>query len=183
MATDRRCNAYAMGAPVIRRGVASLAVVALLSLLAACGSGSVAQDAKNAASTATVAAKEKLAAATTTTTTETRTQPAHTVTQPAKTVTEPARTQTVTRTETTTVHSNTTTVKESPTTTSGKESSGGIPSWGWALIGAGAVLLVVAIFMIGRARGARAPDATGPPGSSEQPDSAMPPRGPPEDPI
>jgi predicted membrane-bound mannosyltransferase len=167
----------------MRRGVASLAVVALLSLLAACGSGSVAQDAKNAASTATGAAKEKLAAATTTTATATSTQPAETVTQPGNTVTQPARTQTITRTETTTVHSNTTTVKESPTTTSGKESGGGIPSWGWALIGAGAVLLVVAIFMIGRSRGTRARDATAPPGPSDRPDSAMPPRGPPEDPI
>jgi hypothetical protein len=157
--------------------------LAVLSLLAACGSGSVAQKAENAASTATGAAKEKLVAATTTTTTET-------VTQPAETVTQPARTQTVTRTETTTVpgnttsiQSNTTSVKVSPTTTSGKQSSGGIPSWGWMLIGAGAALLLVAIFMIGRARGARARDAAGATAPSRPPDSAMPPRGPPEDPI
>jgi cobalamin biosynthesis Mg chelatase CobN len=172
-----------MGPPVVQRGVAWLAVVALLSVLAACGSGSLAQDAKNAASTATGAAKEQLAAATTTTTTATSTRPADTVTQSAKTVTQPARTQTITRTETTTVHSNTTTVKVSPATTTGKESSGGIPSWGWALIGAGAVLLVVAIFMIGRSRGSRARDETGPPGPSRPPDSSRPPRGPPEDPI
>ena len=171
-----------MDASVVRRGAAALALVALLALLTACGSGSVAQDAKNAVSTATGAAKEQLAAATTTTTTETVTRPAETVTQPTKTVTKPARTQTVTRTETTTVHSNTTTVKE-PTTTSGKESSGGIPGWGWALIGAGAVLLVVAIFMIGRSRGARTPEATTTADPNRPPDSAMPPRGPPEDPI
>ena len=42
------------------------------------------------------------------------------------------------------------------------ESSGGIPAWAWVLIGAGAVLLVVAIFMIGRSRGTRARDATDP---------------------
>jgi D-alanyl-D-alanine carboxypeptidase len=164
-----------------RRVAASLGLFALLSLLAACGSGSVAQDAKKAVSTATGAAKEQLAAATITTTTETVTQPAKTVTEPTKTVTKPARTQTVTRTETTTVHSNTTTVKE-PTTTSGNKSSG-IPGWGWALIGAGAVLLVVAIFMIGRSRGAQAREATSATDPSRPPDSAMPPRGPPEDPI
>ncbi|HEV7173974.1 MAG TPA: hypothetical protein VGN29_00705 [Solirubrobacteraceae bacterium] len=171
-----------MDASMVRRGAASLGLIALLSLLAACGSGSVAQDAKKAVSTATGAAKEQLAAATTTTTTETVTQPAETVTQPTKTITKPARTQTVTRTETTTVHSNTTTVKE-PTTTSGNQSSGGIPAWGWALIGAGAVLLIVAIFMIGRSRGARARETTTAADPSRPSDSAMPPRGPPEDPI
>ena len=170
-----------MRAPVVRRGAASLGLAALVSLLAACGSGSVAQDAKKAVSTATGAAKEQLVAATTTTTTETVTQPAETVTKPTKTVTKPARTQTVTRTETTTVHSNTTTVKEP--TTSGNQSSGGIPSWAWALIGAGAVLLVVAIFMIGRSRGARAREAPTAADPSRPPDSALPPRGPPEDPI
>jgi hypothetical protein len=170
-----------MGAPVVHRGVAALIVAALLSLLAACGSGSVAQDAKNVVSTATGATNEKLVAATTTTTTETVTQPAETVTQPAKTVTEPARTQTVTRTKTATVQSNTT---ATPTTaTNAKQSSGGIPSWGWVLIGAGAVLLIVAIFMIGHSRGARARDTAGTPAPSRPPDSAVPPRGPPEDPI
>ncbi|MGZ4180967.1 MAG: hypothetical protein ACXVUL_09850 [Solirubrobacteraceae bacterium] len=172
-----------MHAVARRAGVAS-AIIAVLALLAACGSGSVAQKAENVASTATGAVKGKLAAATTTTTTET-------VTQPAETVTEPARTRTVTRTETTTVpgkttsiQSNTTSVQVSPTTaTSGKQSSGGIPSWGWVLIGAGAALLVVAIFMIGRARGAPAREARGEAGPSRPPDSAMPPRGPPEDPI
>jgi hypothetical protein len=45
------------------------------------------------------------------------------------------------------------------------------------------VLLVVAIFMIGRSRGARAREATTAADPSRPPDSAMPPRGPPEDPI
>ena len=125
-----------------------------------------------------------LVAATTTPTTETVTQPAETVTQPAKTVTQPARTQTVTRTKTATVPGNTTSVQTSPTTaTNGKQSNGGIPSWGWVLIGAGAVLLVLAIFMIGRSRGARARDTTGAADPDRPPDSAMPPRGPPQDPI
>jgi len=121
-----------------------------------------------------------LTAATSTTTTETVTQPAQTVTRPAKTVTEPAQTQTVTRTETTTIQ-RTSTVQTTPTTAT--KSSGGIPSWGWALIGAGAVLLVVAIFMIGRTRGARSRDTTAAGAPSRPPDSELPPRGPPEDPI
>jgi cobalamin biosynthesis Mg chelatase CobN len=146
-----------------------LGLIAVLSALGACGSDQV---------------KEKLVAATTTT--ETRT-----VTEPARTVTTPARTETVTKTKTTTapgrtttVQSNTTTVEIKPTTTtSGKQSSGGIPAWGWVLIGAGAVLLVVAIFMIGRTRGARARDANGARDPSRPPQSAIPPRGPPDDPI
>jgi hypothetical protein len=121
-----------------------------------------------------------LTAATSTTTTETVTQPAQTVTRPAKTVTEPAQTQTVTRTETTTIQ-RTSTVQSTPTTAT--KSSGGIPSWGWALIGAGAVLLVVAIFMIGRSRGAQAREAPTTADPSRPPESALPPRGPPEDPI
>jgi hypothetical protein len=50
------------------------------------------------------------------------------------------------------------------------------------LIGAGAVLLAVAIFMIGRTHGQRRRDVQPSPGSaSYQPPT--PPRGPPEDPI
>jgi hypothetical protein len=141
----------------------------MLLALGACGSNQV---------------KEKLVAATTTT--ETRT-----VTEPARTVTTPARTETVTKTKTTTapgrtttLQSNTTTVEVKPTsTTSGTQSSGGIPGWAWVLIGAGAVLLVVAIFMIGRTRGAQARDADGARDPSRPSDSAMRPGGPPEDPI
>jgi hypothetical protein len=60
------------------------------------------------------------------------------------------------------------------------------------LIGAGAVLLVVAIFMIGRSHGQRHRD-TGPGGRATEPvrpgpgsgwdQPTAPPRGPPEDPI
>ncbi len=153
---------------VARRAAVGLGVAGVLLALGACGSGQV---------------KEKLVANTTTTKTQT-------VTEPARTVTAPGRTETVTKTETatapgrtTTIQSNTTTVKVTPTTASAEESSGGLPAWAWVLIGAGAVLLVVAIFMIGRSRGTRARDATAPPGSTGPPDSAMPPRGPPEDPI
>jgi len=139
-------------------------VIVALSLLCACGSEQV---------------KATLAADTTTTETKT-------VTEPARTVTTPARTETRTVTEpgrTTTIHSNTTTVAVTPTTsTSGGGSSGGIPSWAWVLIGAGAVLLVVAVFMIGRSHGERRHDVRPDPGSgSDQPPA--PPRGPPQDPI
>lgn len=152
-------------------------MIVALSLVVACGSDQ---------------AKEKLALAADTTTTET-------VTEPARTVTAPARTETVTKTETktapgrtTTIQSNTTTVKVNPTTsTNGGESSGGIPSWAWVLIGAGAVVLVVAIFMLGRTHGARSRDATGAPPAPGGPydprtgpyDPRTPPSGPPEDPI
>jgi hypothetical protein len=154
---------------VARRAAVGFAVAGVLLAIGACGSSQV---------------KEKLVADTTTTETQT-------VTEPARTVTTPARTETVTKTKTTTapgrtttIQSNTTTVKVSPTTTaSAKPSSGGIPAWAWVLIGAGAVLLVVAIFMIGRSRGARAPDTTGPTTPTGPSGSAMPPRGPPEDPI
>jgi hypothetical protein len=140
-----------------------LAVIALLVLLGACGSNQV---------------TGKLVADTTTT--ETRT-----VTEPARTVTEPARTETRTVTEpgrTTTIESHTTTVAVKPTTSTSGKSSSGIPGWGWVLIGAGAVLLVVAIFMIGRRHGERGRDPQPYPRSvPDQPPA--PPRGPPEDPI
>ena len=147
-----------------------MGLIVVLSLVAACGSNQ---------------AKEKLALAADTTTTET-------VTEPVRTVTAPTRTQTVTKTETTTapgktttIQSNTTSVKVNPTTsTNGGGSSGGIPSWAWVLIGAGAVVLVVAIFMLGRTHGARARDATGaPPAPGDPYDPRTPRSGPPEDPI
>jgi hypothetical protein len=145
-------------------------VILVLSLVYACGSNQ---------------ANDKVALAADTTTTETKT-----VTEPARTVTTPTRTETVTKTKTTTapgatatIHSNTTTVEVKPTTSpSGGGSSGGIPAWGWVLIGAGAVLLVVAIFMIGRTHGERRRDVGPAPGSyPDQP--PPPPRGPPEDRI
>jgi hypothetical protein len=152
-----------MRTPVVR---SFLAAMALLTLLGACGS---------------TQATKKLTLAADTTTTETQT-----VTEPAKTVTTPARTETVTKTKTTTTPGKTTTIHSATTVavkpTSGGESSGGIPSWAWVLIGAGAVLLAVAIFMLGHTRGQRRRDEGPPPRSgSNQPPA--PPRGPPEDPI
>jgi hypothetical protein len=145
-------------------------VIVAVSVLCGCGSSQV---------------KATLAADTTTTETKTVTEPARTVTTPArtetKTVTEPGRT--------TTIESHTTTVAVKPTTsTTAAGSSGGLPGWAWVLIGAGAVLLVVAIFMIGRSHGERRrdtgparPDRPGPGTGWDQPPA--PPREPPEDPI
>src|ERR1700760_1469811 len=156
-------GALSVRSAVARRGASACAVVALLTLLGACGSGQV---------------TGKLVADTTTTQTRTNTAPARTVTTPArtetKTVTEPGRT--------TTIESHTTTVAAKPTTSTSGGSSGDIPSWAWVLIGAGAVALVVAIFMMGRTHGQRRRDAQPSPGyASDQP--PRPTRGPPQDPI
>ena len=156
-------GAPSVRSPVARSGGIALPVVALLMLLCACGSNQV---------------TGKLVADTTTTETKT-------VTEPSRTVTTPARTETKTITEpgrTTTIESHTTTVAVKPTTSTSGNSSSGMPAWGWALIGAGVVLLVVAIFMIGRRHGERGRDPQPYPRSvTDQPPA--PPRGPPEDPI
>jgi hypothetical protein len=48
----------------------------------------------------------------------------------------------------------------SPATTTGSESGGGLPWWGWALIGLGAVAVLAGVFSLGR-HGRKEP---GPPG-------------------
>ena len=156
-------GALSVRSAAARRGASALTVIALLTLLGACGSSQV---------------TGQLVADTTTTETQTVTEPARTVTTPAqtetKTVTEPGRT--------TTIESHTTSVAVKPTTSTSGGSSGDIPAWAWVLIGAGAVALVVAIFMMGRTHGERRRDARPGPGyASDQPPT--PPRGPPEDPI
>lgn len=90
-----------------------------------------------------------------------------------KTVTEPARTDTVTETSTEQSSSNTpsvshhTSVQVTPVagTTSEQSSGSGMPAWGWVLIGVGAVLAAVAIFMVGRHSGKPPPGGAGTPGS------------------
>ncbi len=91
-----------------------------------------------------------------------------------QTVTEPARTDTVTETSTeqapsngATVSHHTASVQVTPVaaTTSGQSSGSGLPAWGWVLIGIGAVLAAVAIFMIGRHSGKPPPGGAGAPGS------------------
>jgi hypothetical protein len=94
-----------------------------------------------------------------------------------RTVTEPARTDTVTETSTpqptgtTSVTNRTATVQLTPasatTTTSEPSSSSGLPWWGWALIGLGAVLIGLVMFMAGRHRSGRPPG--GPAGTQQPP--------------
>jgi hypothetical protein len=92
-----------------------------------------------------------------------------------KTLTEPARTDTVTETRTESAPANTTVTNKtvnvtSPGTTSDQSSSSGLPAWGWALIGLGAVVIGLVMFMVGRGRQrppsgpAGAPPPPGPPG-------------------
>ncbi len=107
-------------------------------------------------------------AATTNTSTDTATN-AITRTE-TKTITEPARTDTVTETSTaqppatTSVTNRTATVQVAPTsTTSDQSSSSGLPGWGWALIGLGAVLIGLLMYMAGRHHSTRPP--SGPAGT------------------
>lgn len=92
-----------------------------------------------------------------------------------RTITEPARTDTVTETSTaqspgntTSITNRTATVQVSPAsdTSSEQSSSGGLPAWGWVLIGVGAVLLGLVMFMLGRHRSS---PPGGPPGSPRPP--------------
>ena len=86
-----------------------------------------------------------------------------------KTITEPARTDTVTETSTAQPPGNTTnrTVQVTPaTTTTDQSSTSGLPWWGWALIGLGAVVIGLLMFMAGRHRSNRPPSG---PGGTPQP--------------
>ena len=86
-----------------------------------------------------------------------------------QTVTEPARTDTVTETRTEQPPGDTTnrTVQVTPaTTTTDQSSSSGLPWWGWALIGLGAVVIGLVMFMAGRHRSSRPPSG---PGGTPQP--------------
>lgn len=78
-----------------------------------------------------------------------------------RTITEPATTDTVTETSTaqspgntTAVTNRTATVQVTPagSTTSEPSSDSGLPWWGWALIGLGAALIGLVMFMVGRHR-------------------------------
>jgi outer membrane receptor protein involved in Fe transport len=82
-----------------------------------------------------------------------------------KTITEPARTDTVTETSTAQPPGNTTnrTVQVTPaaTSTTDQSSTSGLPWWGWALIGLGAVVIGLVMFMAGRHRSSRPPSGPG----------------------
>ena len=108
------------------------------------------------------------------TTAATTTAPATTSTA-TRTVTAPSRTDTVTETTTastpgatTSVTNRTATVQVTPATATTEDQSGssGLPAWGWALIGLGAVLIGLVMFLLGR-RGGRPP--SGPTGAPRPP--------------
>jgi hypothetical protein len=100
-----------------------------------------------------VSAPGILAATTSTDTTPTRTVTrSETVTQPPRTVTE---THTITERHTTSVTNNTTKVQPATTPTSGKSGGGGLEWWGWVLIALGALAAALAMFLLGRQKGAK----------------------------
>lgn len=83
-----------------------------------------------------------------------------TITEPAITVTEPSTAQPPATA--TSIINHTTTVQVAPatTTSSTQSSTGGVPDWGWVLIGLGAVLFGLLMFLLGRHRSG---PASGPP--------------------
>jgi hypothetical protein len=152
-----------------RLAVALLAGVVLAGLMSACGSGgsgTVAQQAQQAASTASSHAQSKLDPTTksdktsTASSTASKTQPAKTTTvQKTNTVTQSAPSTTVTETKTASapthtasITAQTTSVQVAPTSTTGQKSGGGVPGWGWVLIGLGIAAVAVGIFLFGRHR-------------------------------
>ncbi len=153
-----------------RRAGAPLAGLVLAVLISACGSGgsgTVAQQAQQAVSTASSQVQTKLAATTkspetsTASKTASATQPAKTTTvEKTSTVTPPAQSRTVTETKTASppthsasITAQTTSVQVVPTSNTGQEAGGGLPWWGWVLIGLGIAAAAVGIFMFGRRHG------------------------------
>jgi len=141
-----------------RRTVLVLVALALgiaTALLGGCGSGttsgavsSVAKEATKAISSATAQVKSTTAAAKS----DTATTPAETQTVTA-TSTTPAGTASVTNSKSVKIDATQTT----PTTS--ESGGGGIPWWGWVLIGIGVAGVMVAIFVTGRRHGATRSDA------------------------
>jgi uncharacterized membrane protein len=148
---------------LLRSAAARLALgLAMVALLAGCGSstsGTVAQQAENAVSTA----KSHV---------ETKTTDVIKTTD--VTVTEPAQTHTVTETATaagpthvTSINNTTTAVAVVPTTSASADatSDSATPWWVWVLIALGVAAIALAIFLLGRRHGERRdpPDPTRPP--------------------
>jgi hypothetical protein len=143
----------------VGRFVLALLAGGVLAWVSGCGSGgsgTVAQQAQQAASTAATQVDAKL----TSTATNAADSPTvtATVTEPTRTVTVPGPGSTVTETKTvaapshtTTISGPTTTVQVAPTS-SNEESNEGVPTWGWFLIGLGVVVLAIVMFMAGRGR-------------------------------
>lgn len=75
-----------------------------------------------------------------------------TITEPAITVTEPSTAQPPGTTTSIINHTTTVQVAPAPTTSSEQSSTGGMPDWGWVLIGVGVVLFGLLTFLLGRHR-------------------------------
>lgn len=148
----------------------------LTLLLVGCGSGAsgtVAQQAKQAVSAATVQAEAKLTKSSETNTAS-EAATSTTSSKPA-TVTQAAKSHTVTETTTaskpaqiTSINNSATAVKVAPTSTAAAtDSGGGVPWWGWVLIVLGVVVIGIAIFSLGRRHGGGdTPAPEGRPGGS-----------------
>jgi cytoskeletal protein RodZ len=149
-----------------------LAATAILAwTVSACGSGTSAHKAAQAASTVASQAKSKVATVatksdSTTTPKGTNTnpkQPATATSTATRTLTQPAQTKTVTQTSTASAPAQTTSISNRTTNvhatnvthppSSEAESSGGLPWWGWLLIALGAAVVAISMFRLGRRRG------------------------------
>ena len=140
--------------------VASLAIAVLAGFTAtlgfsACGSG----EAADAASTVAAKASSAVAQATETES-ESSAEPKTTTRETTRTVTQQQVTS-VTASKSVKVQIQGGTTRTSTTDAGGSDDSG-LPGWAWALLGAGAVGLLVAAFALGR-RGKQQPPEPGAP--------------------
>jgi hypothetical protein len=166
----------------------ALALGIATAQLSACGASSAVSSAAQSASSAISSAAAKVKSTTATTKTATTRTATTTTTKSAsaKPSTQPGATISVTS-------SGTVNVQAKPTKPASTESgNGGLPWWGWVLIGMAIVAVIVAIFAAGRRRGetARArqeaagagratsdryPPDTEPPGADPPPGGSPPP--------
>jgi len=130
----------------VRALLALTAGLLVAVVVASCGSGTAADQARQAISDATTPAKTETK---TQTVTKTATQPTRTAT---KTVTQPAQTVT---------SSNTVAVVPASTTGSGSDSGGGLEWWAWLLIALGVIGIGAALFALGRRHGGAKPEPGG----------------------
>lgn len=148
----------------VPRLVLALVTGAALSwMVSSCGSGgsgTLSQKAQEAVSNASTRLEASTGTGPAKTGTTPTPPPKTTTVEKTTTVTVPARTTTVVA-PTTSVTNQTTTVHLTPTSTTGSESSGGIPGWGWLLIALGVVGIGVGMFLAGRDRRDRRTDRVG----------------------
>ena len=133
--------------------VAALALGVATAALSGCGSGAASSAASSAADQATGAVSSAAAGITSKTQSAPATAGAQTVT---KTATQPAATTSVTNSVS--VNAQATHTTPAPT-----DSGGGLPWWGWVLIGLGAAGVLVAVFAAGQRRRGQQSGAGSPP--------------------